>query len=167
MKKRRLISLLCVLCLLTACAGKSGTPKLFFLWTQGYLATPCGEEGMVALTLYAKKLSSPFDLSAPGVIRLDGISPEDIRITCDLSAADVDSGQGYQAYSLILTYTPLRAGVYVCPNRSHLRWTIRHSLPIRSADLCLRSERRILRLRTRGVLLPPPATPPSLPISIC
>lgn len=113
MKKRRLISLLCVLCLLTACAGKSGTPKLFFLWTQGYLAAPCGEEGMVALTLYAKKLSSPFDLSAPGVIRLDGISPEDIRITCDLSAADVDSGQGYQAYSLILTYTPLRAGVYV------------------------------------------------------
>lgn len=113
MKKRLMVCLLFVLCLLTACAGKKDEPSLFFAWTQGYLASPVNEENTIALTLYEKKKNPSFDLSKVARIRLEGFPAQDISLEYDLTPIDAASGKGYQPYALSLTYTPGRTGAYV------------------------------------------------------
>lgn len=110
MKKQRILFLLCALCLLVSCAKGTDQPRLFFAWTQGYLASPVGEECVLALTFYQKKSDAPFDLSKLASVQMDGISGQDISLDCDLEAIDVESRAAYQPYALRLTYTPHSMG---------------------------------------------------------
>lgn len=112
MKKQRIICLLCALCLLTACARKNDELKLFFAWTQGYLASPMNEENTISLTLYQKKQAPAFVFSEIETIQLAGFSDKDISLEYNLAPIDVEGREEYQPYALTLTYTPHHTGMY-------------------------------------------------------
>jgi hypothetical protein len=112
MKKRLTICLLGAFFLLTACGKESDELKLFFVWTQGYLASPVNEENTVALTLYEENRTPAFDFSEIETVQLEGVSAQDISLEYVLVPIDAESGEGYQPYALRLTYIPHRTGMY-------------------------------------------------------
>ncbi|MCD8376282.1 MAG: hypothetical protein LUD69_05015 [Oscillospiraceae bacterium] len=85
--------------------------SLVFAWTEGYLASPAGEQRVFALTFYYQAWALPFALSDIVSITLDGV-PEDAEMDLTWEPADIEEADGYMAYSVYCIYTPAQTGTF-------------------------------------------------------
>lgn len=115
MKLKHIAILLCTCCILTSCknADLSEEPSdLFFAWTEGYLASPIGEERSIALTFYCTKNKLPFDISEIINVQFKDISEQSVSIQYTVKLLDMEEESGHLAYSVYLNYTPRELGVF-------------------------------------------------------
>lgn len=115
MKSKLVLLLICVCCILTSCNkadNEDEVHRLFFAWTEGYLASPVEQENVFALTFYCKKNASPFHLSEIVDIKFKNVLEQAISLQYTVEPLNIEEEDGYLAYAVYFTYTPRQVGVF-------------------------------------------------------
>lgn len=116
MKKTLIFLILCGCCFLSSCGDTSTSQddpeNLLFAWTEGYLASPVGEERAFALTFYCRASAPPLTLEDIRAAALDGLPSEDIGARFTWDKTDLAEEDDYIAYSLYCAYLPDTAGTF-------------------------------------------------------
>ncbi len=85
--------------------------SLVFVWTEGYLASPVGEERLFALTFYYREQTLPFALTDIVNATLDGV-PGEAGMELTWEPAQIPEEEDYIACTIYCTYTPTKTGTF-------------------------------------------------------
>ncbi len=109
----RILSAALLLVLICSLLGGCSKPpeNLVFAWTEGYLASPAGEERTFTMTFYSK---NSHVLDQIDDIYIEGLNVLDSAAQYRVEKTDLEKEKGYRAYALTCTYTPEQTGCVQC-----------------------------------------------------